>query len=151
MLQINKLTDYATIILSFLAVTPEKIASAATLAQETHLAAATVSKLLKILAQYGLVHSFRGVDGGYKLARSAKEMTLADVLLAMEGQLAITECCAANQCVLDSLCRVKENWQLINKKIAAALASVTIHDMIRPLARHTIALQGIPIRVEQHG
>jgi FeS assembly SUF system regulator len=151
MLQINKLTDYATIILSFLAVTPEKMVSASQIAEETHVASPTVSKLLKILAEYGLVKSFRGTDGGYQLARSAKEMTLADVVAAMEGQLAITECCSARACTLDSLCAVKENWQLINKKIIAALASVTIHDMMRPLVKHAIALRGIPIMVEQHG
>jgi FeS assembly SUF system regulator len=148
MLQINKLTDYATIILSFLALEPEKLVSATQVAQQTHLAAPTVSKLLKILAEYGLVASFRGAGGGYKLARSAQEMTLADVLTAIEGTLAITECCTANSCALDAMCAVKENWRLINKKIVAALASVTIHDMIRPLARHSIALRGIPIMVE---
>lgn len=148
MLQINKLTDYATIILSFLALSPEKMASATHIAQLTHLAVPTVSKLLKILTDHNLVQSFRGADGGYKLARSAKEMTLADVLSAIEGKLAMTECCTTSSCALDSMCAVRENWQLINKKIVAALASVTIHDMIRPLAGHSIALKGIPIMVE---
>jgi FeS assembly SUF system regulator len=153
MLQINKLTDYATIILSFLAGKPDTMTSATQIAQQTHLAIPTVSKLLKILAEYELVRSFRGVAGGYQLARLAKDITLADVLAAVEGRLAITECCTASLCTLDSLCAVKENWQLINKKIVAALASVTIHDMMRPLAgaRHVIALRGIPIMVEQHG
>jgi FeS assembly SUF system regulator len=148
MLQINKLTDYATIILGVLALAPEKLASASHIAQQTHLALPTVSKLLKILTENGLVQSVRGTGGGYQLARSAKEMTLADVLSAIEGRLAITQCCTTSSCALDSMCAVKENWRLIHKKIVAALDSVTIHDMIRPLAGHSIALRGIPIMVE---
>lgn len=150
MLQINKLTDYATIILSFLAGITEKKASATHIAKKTHLALPTVSKLLKILAESGLVRSFRGADGGYELARPAHTVTVADVLTAIEGGLAITECCHANLCALDSLCTVKENWQLINKKIMAALASITIHDMMRSLKEHPIALRGIPIMVKKH-
>jgi len=148
MLQINKLTDYATIILSFLALRPEKKFSANGIAEKTSIAAPTVSKLLKLLSKYGLVISFRGTEGGYQLARSATQMTLADVITAIEGNMAITECCATYTCTLNSLCAVKDNWQFINKKIIAALASITIHDMIRPLAGHSIALRGIPIMVK---
>jgi len=148
MLQINKLTDYATIILSFLAIDFEKKFNANEVAAKTSLTAPTVRKLLKILAKHGLVISFLGAEGGYQLSRSPKQMSLADVIAAIEGNTAITECCTTNLCSLNSLCAVKDNWQLINKKIIAALASVTIHDMIRPLAGHSIALRGIPILVK---
>lgn len=148
MFQINKLTDYATIILSFLALNPEKKFSANCIAEKTSLTMPTTSKLLKLLAKYKLVTSFRGIDGGYQLARSSKKMTLADVIIAIEGNTAITECCITNSCTLNALCAVKDNWQFINKKIIAALASITIHDMIRPLAQHSIALRGIPIMVK---
>jgi FeS assembly SUF system regulator len=148
MLQINKLTDYATIILSFLALNPEKRVSANAVAEKTSITSPTVSKILKLLAKYEFVTSFRGTNGGYQLARSSKLMTLADVIMAIEGNTAITECCTTHSCTLNSLCAVKDNWQLINKKIIAALASITIHDMIRPLAGHSIALRGIPIMVK---
>ena len=148
MLQINKLTDYATIILGFLALNPEKTYSANSVAKQTSLTTPTVSKLLKLLAKYQLVTSFRGIEGGYQLARCSKAMTLADVITAIEGNPAITECCVTKSCALNSLCAIKDNWQLINKQIIAALASITIHDMIRPLAKHSIALRGIPIMVK---
>lgn len=146
MLQISKLTDYAILILSRLVLNVERVTSAAWLAQELRLALPTVSKLLKILTEAGLVISFRGQAGGYQLARSPADITVADVVSAIEGKLAITECCApGNSCVLDSVCAVKENWRLINKMIFSVLAGITLHDMIRPLARH--ALRGIPVVV----
>ena len=148
MLQINKLTDYATIILSFLALEPEKKFTANAVAEKTSVAAPTVSKILKLLTKHNLVISFRGAEGGYQLARTPMQMTLADVISAMEGNTAITECCVTPTCTLNSLCAVKDNWQFINKKMIAALASITIHDMIRPLAGHSIALRGIPIMVK---
>lgn len=133
MLRISKLTDYATIILSILAINPEKIASATWIAHKSHLAVPTVSKILKILTEAGLVKSFRGPGGGYQMARPAPEITIAEIVTAIEGQLAMTECCVSANCMLDSLCAVKENWKIINKIILNALAGVTLSDMIRPL------------------
>jgi FeS assembly SUF system regulator len=148
MLRISKLTDYATIILSYLALEPAKMASAPHIASENTLALPTVSKILKILCEAKLLKSFRGTGGGYQLARSAKEITLADVVSALEGKLAMTECCAiSNSCVLDSLCAIKENWKIINKVILNTLAGVTLHDMTHPLPAHT-SLRGIPIKVQ---
>jgi FeS assembly SUF system regulator len=148
MLKISKLTDYATIIMSHLALTPTTVFSAARLAKETHLAPPTARKILKILAEANLVTSFRGTDGGYQLARSADSMTLADVVEAIEGKLAMTECCSvSNYCTLDSLCTVKENWQVINHIILKALRSFTLSDMNKPLYKDSRGLNGIPIQV----
>lgn len=149
MLRISKLTDYAIIILSYLALDSARVASAPVIAKENHLAVPTVSKILKILCESKLLKSFRGIGGGYQLARSAKEISLSQVLMALEGKLAMTECCSAvNSCVLDSLCAIKENWQIINKVIFDTLAGVTLHDMIRPLATQKLSLKGIPIITE---
>jgi len=147
MLRISKLTDYAIIILSHLVFNVERVTSAAWLAQKAHLTLPTVSKILKILTEAELVTSFRGQGGGYQLARSPTEITVADVVSAIEGKLAMTECCArVNDCALDSLCAVKENWRVINKMIFSVLAGLTLHDMIRPLARNV--LRGIPVVVK---
>lgn len=149
MLRISKLTDYAIIILSYLAREGASMASAASIARESHLTVQTVSKLLKILAKSGLVSSSRGAGGGYQLAHSAESITLADVVSAIEGQVAMTECCAATSlCSLDSMCGIKENWQVINKIILTALAGVTLRDMMQPLHGHPLALRGIPIQVK---
>ena len=149
MLRISKLTDYATIILSFLALDTTSVLSATRIAKEIHLSSPTVSKLLKIMQEAGLVRSFRGTGGGYQLARSAQEITLAEVVTAIEGNLAMTECCAATSlCAIDKLCGLKDNWQMINKIILNALARVTLHDMTHSLSGHSLMLQGIPIKVE---
>ncbi len=149
MLQISKLTDYAFIILSHMAFDKERVISAAWIAQKTHVSLPTVSKLLKILAEKGLVISFRGQGGGYQLAKNATDLTVADIVAAIEGKLGMTECCTSeNACALDSHCTIKENWQIVNKMIHSVLAGLTLHDMIRPLARNAMALRGIPVIVE---
>lgn len=133
MLRISKLTDYATVILTFLALQPSQIISAAVITKACRLSLPTVRKLLKILAEAGLVIAFRGTEGGYQLARSITEITIADVVIAIEGKLAITECCLSTHCSLDAWCAVKENWKHINKMILNTLAGVKLSDMIRPL------------------
>ncbi len=149
MLRISKLTDYAFIILSRLALGTESVMSAAGIAKQTRLALPTVSKLLKILAEAGLVTSFRGQGGGYKLEKKATDLTVAEVVAAIEGELAVTECCASiTTCALDSFCTIKENWRAINKMIFSMLAGLTLHDMMHPLARKAVTLKGIPVTVK---
>lgn len=149
MLRISKLTDYAIIILSYLAQETGLVASASSIARASHLGGPTVSKILKILAESGLVTSLRGAGGGYQLARLADQITVAEVVSAIEGRVAMTECCAgADLCALDSMCGIKDNWQIINKIILTALAGVTLQDMTRSLDQHPLALRGIPIQVK---
>lgn len=149
MLKISKLTDYATVIMSYLALDPLAIYSATRIAKEIHLSVPTVSKILKILSEADLVKSFRGTGGGYQLARPTEEITVAEVVFAVEGQVAMTECCASDYtCALQSLCAIKDNWKVINKIILDALARVTLHDMTHSLSGHALALRGIPIKVE---
>lgn len=140
------MTDYATIILSYLALDSLKTLSATVIATACHLNVPTVSKILKILSEARLVKSFRGTTGGYQLARDIKEITLADIMFAIEGEVAITECCSTTRCALDSLCAVKENWQVINKVIINALAGVSLSDMIRPQLGQAMVLHGIPVK-----
>ena len=149
MLRISKLTDYATVILSFLALSPDQVVSAVHIAREVHLSAPTVMKILKILGEARLVTSFRGTGGGYQLARPVEKITLAQVVFAIEGHLAMTECCSTETtCAIDSLCALKDNWKMINKIILTALDGVTLKDMLRPLSGHALTLKGIPIQVK---
>lgn len=149
MFKISKLTDYAMVVMHRLALDPNRVLSATHIAKAVHLATPTVSKILKMLAEAGLVHSFRGTGGGYQLARTTKDITVVDILCAIEGQLAITECSTKTRtCVLDSLCTIKENWKIINKIILEALGRVTLHDMTRSLLEHPLTLCGISVKVE---
>src|SRR5271170_2732243 len=107
MLRINKLTDYATVILARLAAEPQRRLTATQLATETRLAVPTVSKLLKQLHRSGLVHSTRGLHGGYLLARAPAEISAADILSALEGPVALTECASSeSHCCIERTCLV---------------------------------------------
>lgn len=133
MLRIGKLTDYALLILSRMAKV-DAILSATLLAEMLHLTAPTVSKILKMLSDANLVTSVRGAEGGYLLARAATEISLADVVIAMEGDLALTECCESNgSCAIDSMCAMRENWRKINKMVHSLLSKFSIIEMSEPL------------------
>ncbi|WP_442684037.1 SUF system Fe-S cluster assembly regulator [Stenotrophomonas sp. JC08] len=134
MLRVTKLTDYATVVLTVLAARPAEVLSATELAEAAGLEPPTVSKLLKPLAQAKLVEGLRGVRGGYRLTRQASEITLIEIVEAMEGPLAITECSQDDsQCGIAEQCSVRSNWRLINDVLADALRGVTLAQMLRPL------------------
>jgi len=145
MLRVSKLTDYATVVMTCLAGTGDGVLSAQALAERARLEVPTVSKLLKQLAQAGLVVSTRGINGGYRLAHAPEKITIADIVTAMEGPIGMTECSAhAGLCGHEPHCGVRVNWQRINHAIADALASVTLADMLKPPPKRAGT---IPLRV----
>jgi FeS assembly SUF system regulator len=130
MLRISKLTDYATVILARLAAQPERRCTAGQLASQTHLAAPTVSKLLKQLQRRGLVNSTRGLHGGYLLARPAIEINAAQILDALEGPMALTECASSeSHCCIESSCLVGRAWQRVNLAIRRSLQEITLLEL----------------------
>lgn len=138
MLRVTKLTDYATVVLTVLAADPEAVLSAPELAERAGLETPTVSKLLKPLAQAGLVDGFRGANGGYRLAHPASEIGLIDIVTAMEGPLGMTECSVhAGQCGIEDHCGVRANWRRINDVVIDALRSVTLAQMLTPPPHRT--------------
>jgi FeS assembly SUF system regulator len=136
MLKIGKMTDYAVLIMSYMAKTPESLLSAASLADALHLTLPTVSKILKMLADADLLNSVRGAEGGYLLSRPAADISVVNIIAAMEGDLALTECCESKGiCVIDSMCTMRENWKRINRAVASMLGRLSIEDMSKPLAQ----------------
>lgn len=132
MLRVTRLTDYATVVLTVLAAQPDAVLSAADLAERAGLEAPTVSKVLKPLAQAGLVEGFRGAHGGYRLSRPAPDISLIEIVEAMEGPLAMTECSLDDsQCGISHQCGVRTNWRRVNDVVADALRAVTLADMTR--------------------
>ena len=130
MLRVTKLTDYATLVMTVLAAAPDAVLSANELAERAGIELPTASKVLKPLAQAGLVDGFRGANGGYRLARDAREVSLADIVEAMEGPLAMTECSIhEGQCGIEDSCNVRGNWQRVNDVIAKALRDISLHEM----------------------
>lgn len=130
MLRMSKLTDYSTLVLAHLAGAGERLLTAADVAEQTGLAAPTVSKLLKALTRAGLVNSVRGPHGGYALARPAAEISAADVIDALEGPVAITTCSIHDgNCELEPTCSVGTAWQRINLAIRRALRDVSLEQL----------------------
>ena len=128
MLRISKLTDYATVILAFLASAPDRLHAAAEVAEQTRLSLPTVSKLLKLLQRAGLVSSTRGAHGGYQLMRPAAAISAAAILDALEGgPVAITECSGKDShCGIEHVCRVGHAWQRVNFAIRRTLSEITL-------------------------
>jgi FeS assembly SUF system regulator len=127
MLRISRLTDYATVLLATLAGEPQRVQTAASLAEQTRIAAPTVSKLLKQLHHAGLVTSTRGLHGGYQLARPAAQISAAAILDALEGPVALTDCSVGHgQCEIEATCRVGRVWQRLNLAIRRALYDVSL-------------------------
>ena len=136
MLKMGKLTDYATVIMSYLAQNPGEVRAASELATVVGISAPTALKVLKTLARAGLLQSQRGTKGGYQLTRQAADITMADILQAMEGPIGLTECGSSpGVCVRESQCSVRTNWQRISQAIGEALAGVTLAEMAAPPAQ----------------
>lgn len=146
MLRISKLTDYGTLILAHMAGSPERMHSAAGLAEALGLGLPTVSKVLKTLGRHTLVTSQRGAHGGYLLSRPPTQISVADVIDALEDQpFGLTECSAsAGVCGMESECRIRDNWLRINGVVRQALQGVTVADMVHPQNRSPFGRQRPP-------
>jgi FeS assembly SUF system regulator len=138
MLRISRIADYGVVINTRLAtLTSDEVRSVRDLSDETGVPQPTVSKILKQLARGGVVQSARGAQGGYRLARRADELTVAEVVTALEGPIGVTDCWRdeSDDCELSTRCGVRGNWQRINQAISAALAGVTLAEMAEPPSR----------------
>jgi len=134
MLRVSKLTDYATVVMTALAQAGDgDPVPAVALAERARLEPPTVAKVLKLLAQAGLVSSQRGAAGGYRLAHAPSEITVADIVGAIEGPFGMTECSVhSGLCDHELHCGVRGNWRRISEAVEAALRAVTLADMLAP-------------------
>jgi FeS assembly SUF system regulator len=104
------------------------------LAEDTQLPAPVVSKILKSLTRAGLLISQRGSKGGYSLARTPGEISVVEMITALEGPVGITECTIQpGACAQESSCQVRDPWQHINGAVRAALERITLDDLARPI------------------
>jgi FeS assembly SUF system regulator len=137
MIRITKQTDYGIVLLTHLSAQPERQYNAPDLAAEAQLPLPMVSKILKHLAREGLLLSHRGVKGGYSLARPPREISMAEIISALEGPIAITECIdEMGNCFHEPICQVRSNWQRINDAVRGALAGITLAEMALPFTSH---------------
>lgn len=135
MFKVNKLTDYAVVVLMDIARTDQR-RSAQQVAARTGLPPPTVAKLMKSLNRAGLVASHRGAAGGYALGRPQGEITVADVIQAVEGPIALTACADTSdeQCGMERVCPVQGKWNRVNMAVRNALSEVTLAEMIADVA-----------------
>lgn len=132
MLRLSKLTDYSTVIMSYMARQPDDVYSVAEVASVVGVAPPTASKILKTLARRDLVQSRRGTKGGYILSRPPGQISIVEVIDAMEGKLGLTECSvAAGLCLQEDQCQIRGHWQRLNQLIRHTLGQVTLSDMNR--------------------
>ncbi|KAA3630200.1 MAG: SUF system Fe-S cluster assembly regulator [Proteobacteria bacterium] len=155
MLRMSKLTDYGIVVMSHLATESGRPHTAAELALETQVNQPTVSKILKLLTREGLLDSYRGAKGGYRLARGADAISMAEIIDALEGPIAITECSSEQgACDQEPHCSVSSHWQWINRTIHKALDDVSLAEMTQATQpRMSIdphgtlqSFRGIPVR-----
>jgi FeS assembly SUF system regulator len=151
MLRISKLTDYAIIILGYMAKDAGQIYATADLAESAGVAIPTVSKVLKTLTRAGVLRSIRGARGGYQLAYAPEKTSVASIIYALEGPIALTECGLEHDvCQQSSSCQIRGNWTVINRAIRTALESVTLSDMaapmVKPLEEIRIPLSSISVQ-----
>lgn len=133
MLRIGKLTDYGVLLLTDMAAAPGELRSATELADKHHLGGATVAKVLKLLSKAQLLETVRGSGGGYRLCYEASAIRMSDIIAALEGPIALTECSVHDgNCSIESDCGVRTHWQVINNAVSSALNNVTLADLVKP-------------------
>jgi FeS assembly SUF system regulator len=131
MLRLSKLADYGSQIMAYMA-RDGVVHSASEVASELGMATTTVSKILKMLARKNLVVSVLGAKGGYTLTRHPSEISIAEIIYAMDGPISITECSGTSTCARESTCSTRNNWLGINHIIHDALNKVNLAEMIAP-------------------
>jgi len=130
MIRLNKMTDYAVVLMTELALSGEIMASV-DLARRTTIPQPTVAKLLKVLAQGRLTVAHRGRAGGYGLGRPAKDISIAQIIEVVEGPLAVTACIDGthDNCEYEQTCPMNGRWEMVNTVIRRALNGVSLAEM----------------------
>lgn len=130
MLKLTKKADYGLIALKHLAVNGPESSSAKEIAETYGIPVALLSKILQKLAKQGFLVSEHGTNGGYRLAREAKEITALEVIRTIDGPIFLTACFTEHgYCCHTDKCIVRDPLQKVHEGILRLLASITIGDM----------------------
>jgi len=141
MLRLSKLADYAVVVLAEMGREPALWRTAPQLASASGTPEPTVAKVLKQLGQANLVSSQRGARGGYRLAGPLSAVSIADVIVAIDGPIALAACVDGGQgaCDSEARCPVRGRWDPVNQAIRMALAGITVADLLCPALAGTSA------------
>ncbi len=139
MFRLSKITDYGIVLLAHLAKRAPGLGTQATshnareLASEVDLPVPVVSKILKSLTRAGVLESHRGAKGGYSLARRPEDLSVVEMITALDGPVALTQCNMGTEvCEHEGSCAVRNPWQVINQVVRYSLSGVTLADLINP-------------------
>ena len=134
MFKLNRMTDYAIVVLGALAHRQGEILATAQLAEWTGLNQPTVAKVAKTLMAADLLETQRGVRGGYRLAQPAAATSLVQIVEAMEGPIVVNDCVDGAQvpCAVSNCCFMSRNWNRVNLVVRNALSDVSLEDLIDP-------------------
>ena len=131
MIRLSRLTDYAVTLLAQMVSEGKEFCSAADLALKSGVSLPTVSKVLKQLSKAGVVTAQRGSMGGYHLAYPADAISIAAIIEAMDGPIALTDCTEGGDqdCRIQTICPMSGNWDKVNRAVKHALEKVSLADM----------------------
>ncbi|MDA1327233.1 MAG: SUF system Fe-S cluster assembly regulator [Proteobacteria bacterium] len=136
MIKLSRLADYSIVLMTQLAARPGSLVQAPDLALLTGLPVPTVAKTLKRLSHAGLVESQRGTKGGYVLVRDAADIPVTEIIVAVDGPIALTDCTVESDgvCEIEALCPTRTNWKKINEAVVGALRGISLADMTPQMA-----------------
>lgn len=135
MIKLSRLADYGVALLTRMAENTDRVHNALDLSVSTGLPTPTVSKVLATLARNGLLLSVRGAKGGYRLGRPPQGISVADIIIAIDGPIALTQCLEhSGGCDVEALCPSRRGWELINVAVSQALEKVSLADIESPMA-----------------
>ncbi len=139
MIRLSRLADYSVVLMTHIAGDTGCLHTAAAAAAATHVPEPTAGKILKALSRHGLLDSQRGINGGYALARAPEDISVTEIIAAVDGPIALTECLDADggACSLETTCPTRSGWHKINAAIRRALDAIALADMMDPLASFT--------------
>ena len=131
MLRVSKLADYGVMIVVKMAKSPTRLYSATELVELTRLNLPTVRKILKLLSVNGVLKAKRGVEGGYLLSKAVNHISMVEIIEAIDGPIAFTECCVddAHKCLTIN-CQMHAHWQIINQRVKGALSHFMLSELI---------------------
>lgn len=134
MIRLTNLADYAVVIMLHAARTGDGRLSASAVAGETGIPVPTAAKIMSTLARAGLLLSHRGVAGGFELARPAEAISVAAIIEAVDGPIALTQCAQTDHsdCALEEACAMRPHWDTINRVMREALGGISLTYLATP-------------------
>ena len=134
-MRLSRFADYAVLLMSHMTREPTRVRAAVGMADDTRLPVPTVSKILATMARAGLLESIRGRDGGYRLAFHPRDITVEQIISAVDGPIALTVCLESHgvSCELEDICPSQPNWRRINDALRHALAGVSLAEISTPI------------------